>query len=87
MGRGVNRSHYFAGWHPTATVGCIGTAGACARLMGLSREATLHAMSLCDEHGGRQQGAIRDAGQVGSMRAGSATRRDGCPARRRRGAG
>ncbi|MCC8969630.1 MmgE/PrpD family protein [Bradyrhizobium brasilense] len=46
LGRGVNRSHYFAGWHPTATVGCIGTAGACARLMGLSREATLHAMSL-----------------------------------------
>lgn len=46
LGRGVNRSHYFAGWHPTATVGCIGTAGACARLLGLSPRQTVHAMSI-----------------------------------------
>lgn len=46
LGRGVNRSHYFAGWHPTATVGCIGTAAACARLMGLDHGATVAAMSL-----------------------------------------
>ena len=46
LGRGVNRSHYFAGWHPTATVGCIGTAAACARLMGLDHAATLATMSL-----------------------------------------
>lgn len=46
LGRGVNRSHYFAGWHPTATVGCIGTAGACARLMKLDTGRTVAAMSL-----------------------------------------
>ncbi|MFC4563400.1 MmgE/PrpD family protein [Nocardiopsis mangrovi] len=46
LGRGVNRSHYFAGWHPTATVGCIGTAGACARLLGLDGERTTQAMSI-----------------------------------------
>jgi len=46
LGRGVNRSHYFAGWHPTATVGCIGTAAACARLLGLDQSATVAAMSL-----------------------------------------
>lgn len=46
LGRGVNRSHYFAGWHPTATVGCIGTAAACARLLGLDHGQTVAAMSL-----------------------------------------
>lgn len=46
LGRGVNRSHYFAGWHPTATVGCIGTAAACARLLRLDHKATVAAMSL-----------------------------------------
>ena len=46
IGRGVNRSHYLKGWHATATVGCIGTAAACARLMGLDTERTTHAMSL-----------------------------------------
>ncbi|WP_266034748.1 MmgE/PrpD family protein [Brucella intermedia] len=46
LGRGVNRSHYFAGWHPTATIGCIGTAGACARLLKLNAEQTVAAMSI-----------------------------------------
>lgn len=46
LGRGVNRSHYFAGWHPTATVGCIGTAGACARLLKLDVAQTVAAMSI-----------------------------------------
>ena len=46
IGRGVNRSHYFAGWHPTATVGCIGTAAACARLLRLDHAATVATMSL-----------------------------------------
>ncbi|HSV53681.1 MAG TPA: MmgE/PrpD family protein, partial [Burkholderiaceae bacterium] len=46
LGRGVNRSHYFAGWHPTATVGCIGTAGACARLLKLDQASTVATMSL-----------------------------------------
>ncbi|MBT6608480.1 MAG: MmgE/PrpD family protein [Rhodospirillaceae bacterium] len=46
IGRGVNRAHYMKGWHATATVGCIGTAAACARLLGLSANQTAHAMSL-----------------------------------------
>jgi len=46
VGRGVNRSHYLAGWHATASVGCIGTAAACARLLGLDAEQTAMAMSL-----------------------------------------
>ena len=46
VSRGVNRSHYLKGWHATATVGCIGTAAACARLAGLDAARTAHAMSL-----------------------------------------
>ena len=44
LGQGVNRVHYESGWHATATVGCIGTAGACARLLGLDAAATVHAI-------------------------------------------
>jgi len=46
LGRGVNQSHYFAGWHPTATIGCIGAAAGCARLLGLDGARTIAAMSL-----------------------------------------
>lgn len=46
LGRGVGRAHYDLGWHNTSTVGCIGTAAACARLLGLDREACANAMSL-----------------------------------------
>ena len=44
LAQGVNRVHYESGWHATATVGCIGTAGACARLLGLEATATTHAL-------------------------------------------
>ena len=46
IGRGVNRSHYLKGFHATATVGCIGTAAACARLLKLDSVRMMHAMSL-----------------------------------------
>ena len=46
IGRGVNRSHYLKGFHATATVGCIGTAAACARLLKLDQTKIMHAMSL-----------------------------------------
>ncbi|MEM6499861.1 MAG: MmgE/PrpD family protein, partial [Pseudomonadota bacterium] len=46
IARGVNRSHYLAGWHGTGTIACIGTAGACARIMGLDRAGIVNAMSI-----------------------------------------
>lgn len=46
VSRGVNRSHYLAGWHGTGTIGCIGVAGASARLMGLNHDETANALSL-----------------------------------------
>lgn len=46
LGQGTGRGHYDAGWHNTSTVGCIGTAAACARLLGLDAGAALNAISL-----------------------------------------
>lgn len=46
LGRGVNWSHYNIGWHSTSTIIEIGTAGACARLLGLDRDGIAHALSL-----------------------------------------
>ena len=46
VAQGVNRIHYDSGWHGTSTVGTIGTAAACARLLGLDAEAMTNAISL-----------------------------------------
>lgn len=46
LGQAVNRKHYDKGWHATSTVGLIGAAGACARLLDLDPEQTAAALSL-----------------------------------------
>jgi len=46
VGRGVNKAHYDMGWHATSTVGCIGTAAACGRLLGLDADRMTNALSL-----------------------------------------
>ncbi len=43
---GVNRAHYLAGWHSTSTIGCIGAAAGCARLIGLDADGIAQAMVL-----------------------------------------
>ena len=46
VGQGVNPAHRNRGWHATATVGAIGAAAACARLLGLDARRAGHAVSL-----------------------------------------
>ena len=46
VAQGVNRIHYDSGWHGTSTVGTIGAAAACARLLGLDAKAMGNAISL-----------------------------------------
>jgi 2-methylcitrate dehydratase PrpD len=46
VGQGVNPFHRNRGWHATATVGAVGTAAGCARLLGLNSAETAHAISL-----------------------------------------
>ncbi|HST37542.1 MAG TPA: MmgE/PrpD family protein [Allosphingosinicella sp.] len=46
VGQGVNPAHRNRGWHATATIGAIGAAAACARLLGLEAREAAHAVSL-----------------------------------------
>ena len=46
LGRVMNPRHYTQGWHCTSTLGALGAAGAAARLLGLSTEATAHALAI-----------------------------------------
>jgi 2-methylcitrate dehydratase PrpD len=46
VGRGVNPKHYQLGWHATSTIGAIGAAGACARLLKLDAARARDALSL-----------------------------------------
>jgi 2-methylcitrate dehydratase PrpD len=46
IGHLVNPEHYEKGWHATSTIGAIGAAGGCARLLGLDVDETLAAMSI-----------------------------------------
>jgi 2-methylcitrate dehydratase PrpD len=45
-GQGVNPVHRNRGWHATATVGAIGAAAACARLLHLDAERAAYALSI-----------------------------------------
>ena len=46
IGRFVNPGHYETGWHATSTIGTIGAAAACARLLRLGAGGILAAMSV-----------------------------------------
>ncbi len=46
VGQGVNPAHRNRGWHATATVGAIGTAAACARLLKLDSRQAAYAVSM-----------------------------------------
>jgi len=46
LGEALNFEHYEAGWHSTATLGAVGAAAGCARLMRLSQTETECALSL-----------------------------------------
>jgi len=46
VGQGVNPAHRNRGWHATATVGAIGAAAACARLLSLDARRAARAVSL-----------------------------------------
>jgi 2-methylcitrate dehydratase PrpD len=52
VGQGVNPVHRNRGWHATATVGAIGAAAACARLLGLDAGKAAHAVSIATSMAG-----------------------------------
>lgn len=46
LGQAMGFRHYALGFHATATLGTVGAAAACARLLGLDRRQTGHALSI-----------------------------------------
>ena len=46
VGQGLNPVHRNRGWHATATVGAVGAAAACARLLRLPERQAAHALSI-----------------------------------------
>ena len=52
VGQGVNPVHRNRGWHATATVGAIGAAAACARLLRLDADQAGHALSIATSMAG-----------------------------------
>jgi 2-methylcitrate dehydratase PrpD len=46
VGLGVNPRHYNLGWHATSTLGTLGAAAACAKLLGLDVENTCMALGI-----------------------------------------
>ena len=52
VGQGVNPTHRNRGWHATATVGAIGAAAACARLLKLDAERASAAVSIATSMAG-----------------------------------
>jgi 2-methylcitrate dehydratase PrpD len=52
VGQGVNPAHRNRGWHATATVGAIGAAAACARLLKLPEREAAYALSIATSMAG-----------------------------------
>jgi 2-methylcitrate dehydratase PrpD len=46
LGRLMNPRHYQRGWHCTSTIGTIGAAAACSRLLGLDADEAAHALAI-----------------------------------------
>lgn len=61
LGRAVNMTHYNKGWHTTLTLGTLGAAAACARLLKLDAEQTAVALAIA---GSRAGGLVANFGTM-----------------------
>ncbi len=52
IGEAVNPSHYWNGWHATATIGAIGAAAAVSRVLGLDEDEAANALSIATSMAG-----------------------------------
>lgn len=69
---GAYRPHNEAGWHSTATCGPFGAAAAAARILGLSEDATVHALGHAASFSGGLWAFIHDGSQTKRIHAGRA---------------
>src|SRR5690606_34612779 len=61
LGRAVNMTHYNKGWHTTLTLGALGAAAACAKLLQLNAEKTATALAIA---GSRAGGMVANFGTM-----------------------
>ena len=80
----LSPGHYALGFHSTATIGSLGAAAACARLLGLDAEADRDRARHRRDPGGRAQIAVRHDVQAVPCRQGGAERPLGGAPRRAR---
>jgi 2-methylcitrate dehydratase PrpD len=65
-GNAVSPGHYARGWHITATCGVLGSAAACAKLLGLASEEIAHAIGIAaSESAGLVENLASGAKNVG----------------------
>lgn len=69
---GAYRPHNEAGWHSTATCGPFGAAAAAARILGLSEDATAHALGHAASFSGGLWAFIHDGSQTKRIHTGRA---------------
>ena len=52
IGRALIKTLYGSGWHPTSVLGVMGSAAACAKLLGLNREQTIMTLGMAGSFAG-----------------------------------
>ena len=52
IGEAVNPSHYWKGWHSTATIGALGAAAAVSRILALNEDETANALAIATSMAG-----------------------------------
>ena len=52
FGEAINPGHLYRGWHPTSTIGALGGAAVCSRLLRLDARATANAISMATTNAG-----------------------------------
>jgi len=50
IGEATSEYHYHRGWHTTGTIGPLGSAAACAKLLGLNRSEIINALGIAASH-------------------------------------
>lgn len=52
LGAGINPKHYYTGWHATGTLGTMGAAAACSKILGLDVERTRITLGIAASEAG-----------------------------------
>ena len=77
-GEACGISLYSRGWHATSTIGAVGAAAACARLLGSRQGGNGSCIGAFHQHGLGLHQPVRHDGQTSALRPGGKGRHHGC---------